>query len=153
MNYFALTIFTLSALISSLSTSAQSVVGTWQRTGALITYKNGKTMDVQPMMEQSSPCTAKITYSFTAGGVQKTIVPAGCLEQMSAQAVLFADARYTVSGSSIKVISPNPKMSPDVTYGLTMTGNTMTWVMNFDDFPAVPNPGKARSMTFTYKRL
>ncbi|MBO0949600.1 hypothetical protein [Fibrella forsythiae] len=140
-------------LAISFPTMAQSVVGTWKRTSALITYKNGKTMDVQPMLEQGTPCTSKITYNFTAAGVQKTVVPPGCMQEMSAQAALFADARYTVTGSSIKIISPNAKLSPDVTYSLSLTGSTMTWVMNFADFPTMPNPGKAKSMTFTYKRL
>ncbi len=147
------TILLIIALLSTIAATAQSVVGMWKRTNTMIASKDGKITDAQVMMETSMPCSTQITYEFKANGIQKSNIPAECRKRMAKFEKLNADMRYTVKGNKITVLSPDAKLAPDATYDLTIKGNIMTWVVDYEANPTISNPGNAKSITLVFKRL
>ena len=144
----------LFALLLSLSASAQSVVGTWKRMGAIVTNKDGSMMDMLAMMEKMMPCTNNITYAFLASGIQRTTIPDDCQKRMGDMAKQFmGDARYKLRGNQLTIIPAAITKLPVVTYTVTTTGKTMTWVMDADAQLGKPNKGNVKSILMSYQRL
>jgi len=53
--------------ISALS-NAQSVIGSWKKTGETLTKKDGRTVSSFSMIVKEMPCFANIIYTFSANG-------------------------------------------------------------------------------------
>ncbi|MBO0937146.1 lipocalin family protein [Fibrella sp. HMF5335] len=140
-------------LLVMLPTMAQSVVGTWKRVGAIVTNKDGSMMDMLAMTEKMMPCTGNITYSFLASGIQRTTVPADCQKRLGDMAKQFmGDARYKLKGNQLTIIPDPTTKLPVVTYTVTMSGNTMMWVMDAAAQAGTPNKGKVKSILLSYQR-
>lgn len=146
------TVLWLLLVLMATRIEGQSIVGLWKRTSVLVTNKDGKNSEIQAMLEKSMPCMAGIRYEFTAGGVQKTIVPEECKKSLSTMAAMFGDAPYSVSGSKIFIKSPNKELAPDATYVYQIKGKVMTWSFSYADNPQTPNPTQAKSMTIQYQK-
>ena len=144
----------LFALLFSLSATAQSVVGTWKRMGAIVSNKDGSMMDMLAMTEKMMPCTNNITYAFLASGIQRTTVPDECQKRLGDMAKQFmGDARYRMKGNQLTIMPAAATKLPTVTYTVTMTGKTMTWVMDADAQLGKPNKGNVKSILMPYQRL
>ena len=133
--------------------NAQSIVGKWKRVSLIVVDKDGKSTDAQPMMEKAMPCTAKILYEFTSGGLQKTIISNDCKTQMAAMAALFVDVPYVFKGNKLTIKTIDSKSMPDAIYDLKVIGGTMTWNFDYVQNPKTPNPTKAKSMSIVYKKM
>lgn len=154
MNFRRNATMALWVLLAVMATTAngQSIVGVWKRTSVVVIDKDGKSSDVQIMLEKGMPCMAGIRYEFTAAGLQKTIVPEACKKSLSTMAALFGDVPYSLSGNKIYIKSPNKKLAPDATYVYQIKSNVMTWSFSYTDNPETPNPTKAKSMTIQYQK-
>lgn len=142
----------LLALIGHHSFS-QSLVGTWKRVSTVLVDKDNVATDLQKMMAKSIPCSVNITYTFEASGLQKTNIPEDCKKRLASMAAMYADSKYELNGSTLKVFSTKKELFPDAVYKLSFQGNTMTWVHRYDDNPKVPNPTKAKTITIVYQKL
>jgi len=131
---------------------AQSLIGKWKRTSVIVVNKEGRSTELQAMVEKNLPCSAGIRYEFTSNGMQKTIIPADCQKTMSAMANLFADTPYKLSGNKITIKTVDEKLVPDAVYTYQIKGDAMTWNFDYNQNSSTPNPTKARSMTITYKK-
>ena len=141
-------------LLVTLPTIAQSVVGAWKRMGAIVTNKDGSMMDMLAMTEKMMPCTNNITYSFLKSGIQRTTVPDDCQKRLGDMAKQFmGDARYKLKGNQLTIIPAAATKLPVVTYTVTMSGRTMTWVMDADAQAGPPNKGNVKSILMSYQRL
>ncbi len=141
-------------LLLSLSATAQSVVGTWKRVGSIVTNKDGSMMDMLAMMEKMMPCINNITYAFLASGIQRTTIPDDCQKRMGNMAgQLMGDAHYRLKGNQLTIMPAATTKLPIVTYTVTMTGNTMMWIMDADAQSVKPNKGQVKSITMSYQRL
>ncbi|MBO0931056.1 lipocalin-like domain-containing protein [Fibrella aquatilis] len=140
-------------LFITLSGMAQSVVGTWKRVGAIVTNKDGSMMDMLAMTEKMMPCTNNITYTFLASGIQQTSIPADCQKRLGVMANQFmGDARYKLKGNQL-IITPSASTKlPAVTYTVTLSGNTMMWVMDADAQPGKPNKSNVKSILMSYQK-
>lgn len=129
-----------------------SPVGTWKRTGLIITGADGKTTDVQQALLSSTPCAASISYSFLANNTMQVSAPA--CDAVTRQMIEGADngSQWSLNGNTLTV-KPADKAIPAIHYTVSFTAATMTWVMVYDENGSIPNPAKAKTMTITYQRL
>ena len=140
-------------LFVTLPAMAQSVVGTWKRVGAIVTNKDGSMMDMLAMTEKMMPCTSNIRYTFLASGIQQTTIPDDCQKRLGVMANQFmGNVRYKLTGNQLTIIPAKSTKFPVVTYTVTLSGNTMTWVMDADAQPGTPNKSNVKSILMSYQR-
>lgn len=145
--------FALVIVFIAHSGFSQSLVGTWKRVSTVLIDKDNIATDLQKMMAKSIPCSVNITYTFEASGLQKTNIPEDCKKRLASIAAMYADAKYELNGSMLKVFSSKKELFPDAVYKLSFQGNKMTWVHNYSDNPKDPNPTKAKTITIVYQKL
>lgn len=152
--FFLITLITLlgTAFRPIFSPAFDTVTGTWKRTSMLLVDGDGKTTDMNKMMEKNMPCTKDITYTFSADGTLKTNVPDACGALKKTIESMNASGRWTMSGNKV-LVTTTMKDIPQATYEVNLQGNTMTWIFNYAENPKMPNPTKAKRMTIIYQRV
>ena len=146
-----LVVATGSAFRSLPSPSAGDISGTWKRATMTMIDASGKTTDLMALMNRSLPCSKDITYTFTGDGNMTSTVPDACGAMKKTLESMNGAGHWTMSGQKLTVTT-TMKDIPTSTYDVSFQGNSMTWVFNYADNPKVPNPTKAKQMTFVYQR-
>lgn len=142
------TIFLIVVLVFSAQLSAQSITGSWKRTGNETEDIGGKKTDLQKIMLQSSPCIAGIKYMFDANGKHTVKAPANCLEGIEE----MSKATWTMQGKKLIITTiTNPVTITD--YTLAFTGNTMVMTHLYTEAERKKYGIKTNKITITYQRL
>ncbi|GAB4018006.1 lipocalin-like domain-containing protein [Spirosoma koreense] len=131
---------------------ADGVAGTWKRSAMTLVDASGKTTDMLPMLSKTMPCAKDITYTFSSDGQMKTNVPDACGSMKKTIESMNAVGRWSLSGNQLTVTT-TMKQFPPAIYEVSFTGNTMSWVFNYENNPKTPNPTKAQRMTIVYQRI
>jgi hypothetical protein len=141
-------IISIAVLLLFAQLSAQSITGTWKRTGNMLEDIDGKKTDLQKIMLQSSPCIASIKYMFTANGKHTVQAPANCMEGIEE----MSKATWKMQGKKL-TISPiaNPASATD--YMLVFTGNTMIMTHLYITTERKKSGIKTNKIIITYQRL
>jgi Lipocalin-like domain len=141
-------ITSIAVLLVSVQLSAQSITGTWKRTGNMLEDVDGKKTELQKIMLQSSPCIASIKYMFTANGKHTVQAPANCMsgiEEMS-------KATWKMQGKKLIITTINNPVST-TDYTLVFTGNTMVMTHLYTDAERKQSGIKTNKIIITYQRL
>jgi hypothetical protein len=132
----------------SFTASAQTVVGTWKRTGNMLIMDDGSKKDMQKMLLKAMPCQAGIQYIFTATGKNYTESPKGCGagDEMSR-------ATYHLSGN-ILTLTPEKDMGMPFTsdYTITFSGDNMTLSHVYTESEKSALHSKAKKIIITYQK-
>ncbi|MDE3184688.1 MAG: lipocalin family protein [Bacteroidota bacterium] len=137
-------------LLISYTGLCQGITGSWKKTSLTLTTANGKKTDSYKQLIKMQPCYANMVYTFLPGGKMSQTAD-GCGESIKKMVVSeAAKGSWKINGNKLTIsISGNPL--PPLTYEISFSGNTMTWVFNYAENPKTLNiGGKARSMTITY---
>lgn len=141
-------ITSIAILLVSAQLSAQSIIGTWKRTGNLMEDIGGKKTDLQKIMLQSSPCIATIKYMFDANGKHTVKAPANCMEGIEE----MSKANWKMQGKKLIITTiANPITVTD--YTLAFTGNTMIMTHLYSEAERKQYSIKTNKIIITYQRL
>jgi hypothetical protein len=145
--------FAVMMFFSSLTGFSQSLVGTWKRISMVLVDKDNVSADLQTKMTKALPCSADVTYTFLASGIQKANIPDDCKKRLASMAAMFAEAKYELNGTALKIFSAKKEISSDAVYQVSFKGSTMTWIYDYLANPKVPNPTKAKKIVIVYQKL
>jgi hypothetical protein len=131
-------------LFFTFSAKAQSIVGNWKRTSAILEYNNGKTFDSQKSIMISLPCTADIQYIFEKSGKHYLILPKSC------EAIPNGEATWQIIGDKFSISQKTEQGNISTNYELSFLGNMliMTHV-----YTATENIPDVKKMILKYERL
>jgi hypothetical protein len=110
----------ISLLCISTSAYTQSVVGTWKRISSVLEYTNGKTNDLDKVMEKSYPCSKEIRYVFEKSGKHFMVLSKGCEHIPNNQ------ADWKMVGNQFSITQKVGKEMMSSNYDISFSGNTMT---------------------------
>ncbi|WP_146199120.1 lipocalin family protein [Arcicella aurantiaca] len=113
-------ILIISLLCVCANTYSQNIVGTWKRVSSVLEYTNGKTDDLQKLMESTFPCITEIKYVFEQSGKHFMVIPKDC------KSIPNTEANWKVLGNQLIMNQKSGKEILNINYDLDFSGNTMT---------------------------
>lgn len=128
----------------TFSANAQSIVGSWKRTSAILEYKNSKTFDSQKNMLSALPCSADIQYIFEKSGKHFLILPKGC------EAIPNYAATWQIVGDKFSISQKVGKENLSTNYDLSFAGNILTMTHVYLAAENIPDVTK---IVIKYQRL
>ncbi len=132
--------------VCAFALDAQSIVGTWKRTGNVLEKADGTKKDMLIFYTKAKPCMLEIKYVFQADGKQLTQWPAGC------ELIKFTE-QTTWKMEGDKIIMKTNAYPFETTYTLAFKGNTV----NFTHTYTAPEKEKLHTqynkIVITYQRI
>lgn len=139
---------------ATVFSSAQSVVGSWKKTGEMLIAGNGKTSDAFKMLVKHMPCYANVVYIFSADGKMDEHAK-DCAAYLQKQiANQMKNSRWKMAGDRL-IMDVSDKSAPVLhgEYKVEFAGpNKMVWTFDYSENPNVPNIAKVKQMKTTYER-